>query len=250
MKFFFFDKTLVNKNFLFYKILHKQLLSIKCCKNFCVQFSMRSSKKSTTEKINISFHLKISYSSVQFTNMRRIFRRNGNLSHTLKPIIIERTSYCIQFEIGIETVKVLRFIKISQASEPIMIDLSKWRELESRRVREFRKELAMSKSPSRKKYGFSYDSIEKYFDEVVDLGYGNSFHSLTSEHLLQMTNFEKMVEFDIFFRDPKKCFSPLRISIHDWRKIETIRDRRYKKEKLKTHNDNLALFWMKTWCGT
>ena len=70
------------------------------------------------------------------------------------------------------------------------------------------------------------DSNEKYFDEVVDLGYGNNFHLLTSEHLLQMTTFGKMVEFDIFYRDPKKCFSPLRISLHDWRKIETIRDRR------------------------
>ena len=88
----------------------------------------------------------------------------------------------------------------------------------------------MSKSPSRKKYEFSHDSNEKYFDEIVDLGYGNSFYSLTSENLLQMTIFEKVIEFDIFFREPKKCFSPLSISIHDWRKIETIRDRRYKKK--------------------
>ena len=57
-----------------------------------------------------------------------------------------------------------------------------------------------------------------------------------------MTTFEKMVEFDIFYRDPKKYFSPLRISLHDWRKIETIHDRRYKKEKLKVKQDNLALF--------
>ena len=100
----------------------------------------------------------------------------------------------------------------------------------------------MSKSTSRKKYGFSYDSNKKNFDEVVDLGYGNSFHSLKSEHLLQMTVFEKIVEFYIFYRDPNKCFSPLRISLHDWRKIETIRERRYKKEKLKVQQDNLALF--------
>ena len=109
------------------------------------------------------------------------------------------------------------------------MDLSEWRELESKRNREFRKELAMSKSTSRKKYGFSYDSNEKFFDEVVDLRYGISFHLLTSEHLLQMTIFEKKVEFDIFYRDPKNCFSPLRTYLHDWRKIETIRDRRYKK---------------------
>ena len=50
---------------------------------------------------------------------------------------------------------------MSQASEQIIIDLSEWRELESRRNRELGKELAMSKSHSRKKYGFSYDSNEK-----------------------------------------------------------------------------------------
>ena len=84
-------------------------------------------------------------------------------------------SNCIQFEIGTETVKILKFNKIYQASEQIIIDLSEWRELETRRVRDFRKELVMSKSPSRKTYGFSYDSKEKYFDEVVDLGYGVVF---------------------------------------------------------------------------
>ena len=83
--------------------------------------------------------------------MKRFFRRNGNLSQTLKPIKIERVSYCIQFEIGTEIVKILKFKKISQAREKIILDLSEWRELDSRRVREFRKELAMSMSPSRKK---------------------------------------------------------------------------------------------------
>ena len=152
---------------------------------------MRNSAKSPAEKKYNSFHLKISHSSVHFTDTRRIFRRNGNLSQTLKPIIIERASYCIQFEIEIETVKILKFIKMSQASEQIIIDLSDWRELESRRVREFGKELAMSKSPSGKKYGLSYNSNEKYFDEIVDLGYIKSFHLLTSKHLLQMTIFLK-----------------------------------------------------------
>ena len=107
--------------------------------------------------------------------MRKNFRRNGSLSQTLKPIIIERESYCIQFEFGTETVKILKCNKISQASEQIIIDLSEWRELESKRVREFRKDLAMSKSLSRKKYGFSYDSNENYFDEVVDLEYVKYF---------------------------------------------------------------------------
>ena len=137
----------------------------------------------------------------------------------MKPIIIERAIFCIDFEIGTKTVKILKFKEISQASEQIIIDLSEWRELESKRVREFRKELAMSKSPSRKKYGFSYDSNKKYSDETVDLGYGNSFHWLISELLLQMIFFGKMVEFDIFYRDPKKCFSPSTISLHDSRKI-------------------------------
>ena len=51
----------------------------------------------------------------------------------------------------------------------------------------------MSKASSRTKYCFSYDSNEKSFDGVVDLGYGNSFHLLACELLLQMTIFEKMV---------------------------------------------------------
>ena len=87
--------------------------------------------------------------------MSRIFKRNGNQSQSLKPIIIERASYCIQFEIGTTTVKILKFNEISQASEQIIMDLLEWKELESKRTREFRKELAMSKSTSRKKYGFS-----------------------------------------------------------------------------------------------
>ena len=81
--------------------------------------------------------------------MRRIIRRNGNLSQTLKQIIIERVSYCIKFKIGTETVKILKFIK--SHSEKIIIYLLEWRKLESKKIREFRKEFAMSKSPSRKK---------------------------------------------------------------------------------------------------
>ena len=76
----------------------------------------------------------------------------------------------------------------------------------------------------------------------MGLGYGNSFLLLTSEHLPQMTIYEKMDEFDISYRDPMKCFSPLRISLYGWRKIESIPDRRYKKEKFKVQHDNLALF--------
>ena len=33
----------------------------------------------------------------------------------------------------------------------------------------------MSKSPSRKKYGFSYDSIQNYFVDFVDLQFGHGF---------------------------------------------------------------------------
>ena len=64
----------------------------------------------------------------------------------MKPIKIERASYYNQFEVDIENVKILKFIKIFQASEQIIIDFSGWIELENERVREFRKELAMSKS--------------------------------------------------------------------------------------------------------
>ena len=100
--------------------------------------------------------------------MRIIFKRNGNLSQTLKPIIIERASYCIQFEIVTKTVKILKFNKISQAGEQIFMDLSEWRELESKRSREFRKELAMSKSTSKKTYGFSYDSKKNLMKLIWD----------------------------------------------------------------------------------
>ena len=168
--------------------------------------------------------------------MNKVFRGNINLSQKLKSIIIERASLCIQFEIGTKTVMFLKLKKISQSSEQTIIDLTEWRELESKRIREFRKELARSKSILRKKYGISND------DEDVDMGCGNKFHLLTSEHLQQMTVFKKLIEFDVFYRDPKKCLSPLTNSQHDWQKIETIRDRKYKKEKLKVRQENLALF--------
>ena len=51
-----------------------------------------------------------------------------------------------------------------------------------------------------------------------------------------------MDEIDILYRDLMMCFNPLRIFLQGWQKIETIRDRRYKKEKFKVHHDNLALF--------
>ena len=50
-----------------------------------------------------------------------------------------------------------------------------------------------------------------------------------------------MVDFDIFYREPKKCFRPLRITPHDWRKIGTIRDKKFKKEKLNVQQDIIAL---------
>ena len=61
-------------------------------------------------------------------------------------------------EFGTKSVKILRFNKTSQSSGKTVIYLSEWREFESKRIREFKKHLAMSKTPSRKKYGFSYDS--------------------------------------------------------------------------------------------
>ena len=51
-----------------------------------------------------------------------------------------------------------------------------------------------------------------------------------------------MFEFDIFYRDSKNCFSPLRIYLDDWGKTKTICDTRYKKKKLKVQQGNLALF--------
>ena len=83
--------------------------------------------------------MKISYSSVQSINISRIFKRNGTLSQTLNPIIIEQASYCIQFEVGTETVKILKFDKTSPVSEQLIIDLSDWRELESETIRDLEK---------------------------------------------------------------------------------------------------------------
>ena len=40
--------------------------------------------------------------------------------------------------------------------------------------------------------------MEKFFDELMDLEYGHRFHLLTSKHLIQMTIFEEIVEFDIY----------------------------------------------------
>ena len=65
----------------------------------------------------------------------------------------------------------------------------------------------MSESRSRLKYGFSYDSNEKQIDEIVHLGYGKFFHVRSNEHLLQIIIFEELVEFGIFYRDLKNCFS-------------------------------------------
>ena len=84
-----------------------------------------------------------------------------------KFIIIERVSYCIQFDIGTKTTKILKFIKNSQDGEQIIIDFSDSRELESTRIRVLRKEWALSNSPSRKHYGFSKDSNEKQFCAII-----------------------------------------------------------------------------------
>ena len=46
-----------------------------------------------------------------------------------------------------------------------------------------------------------------------------------------MTVFEETVDFDIFYRDPKKCSIPLRNPLHNLQKFEAICDRRNKKEK-------------------
>ena len=51
---------------------------------------------------------------------------------------------------------------------------------EQKKIRDFRREVAMLKSSSRKKYGFSYDSNEKYCHDLVDLGYGNILRLLST----------------------------------------------------------------------
>ena len=42
--------------------------------------------------------------------------------------------------------------------------------------------------------------------------------------LLHMTVFEENAEFDIFYRDRKKCFNLLKFSPLNWQKSETTRD--------------------------
>ena len=164
--------------------------------------------------------MKFYYSSAQPISLNKIFRRKGNLSHKFKSTIKERASYCIHFETGTKGNKIIKFNKISQSSDQTLIEFLEWKELESKRIRQFIEEEDMSKSPSRNMYCFLYDSNEKYFVEIVYLGYGNSFHLLTTEHLHQMTVFEEMVEFDNFYRNPEKCFSSLRLPsmIHKKRK--------------------------------
>ena len=70
----------------------------------------------------ISFKNRLQISS--FYEHEKSFQKKRNISQILKPIILERASYCIQFEIGTKTVKILKFNKILQASEQIIIDLS------------------------------------------------------------------------------------------------------------------------------
>ena len=57
--------------------------------------------------------------------------------------------------------------------------------------------------------------MNQNFNENADLGYGKSFQLLTSEHILRMTAFKEIIDFDFFWRDPKKCFSPLEVSLVD-----------------------------------
>ena len=85
--------------------------------------------------------MKILYSSVPSINLSKDFRRNGHLGQKLKPILIERASYIIQFEIGTKTVNSLKFNKFSQSGEQIIIDFSESRAIESKRIREIWKRI-------------------------------------------------------------------------------------------------------------
>ena len=55
-----------------------------------------------------------------------------------------------------------------------------------------------------------------------------------------MSFFEQMVEFDIFYRDWKKCFCPLRISLHDMQKMKHFVIEPSRKQ-LNIQQGNLAL---------
>ena len=127
--------------------------------------------------------------------MSGILKRNGNLSQTSKPIIIERASYCIQFEVGTETVKTLKFNKTSQSSEKIIIGFSECREIESKKKENLEKNWQCLSHLREKSTDFHLIQTKK-----MDLGCGNSFHLLTADHLLQMTIVRKMFESYIFFR--------------------------------------------------
>ena len=93
----------------------------------------------------------------------------------------------------------------------------------------------MSKSSSRKKIRVFIWFKFKKIDATWYLGYGNSFHLLEKENFLQMTIFEEMVEFDIFYRESKKFFDLLNFSLHNWRIVETIHDRCYRKDNLRQY---------------
>ena len=56
-----------------------------------------------------------------------------------------------------------------------------------------------------------------------------------------MIIFEEMVEFDLFCKNLKFCFSPIKFPLHDSRRVETLRDRRYKEENLLIQQDKLSL---------
>ena len=71
--------------------------------------------------------------------MNKTFRGNENLSQKLKPIIIEGASYCIQIEIGTETVKILKFNNIFQSSGQLIIDISDWRDSRAKELENFEK---------------------------------------------------------------------------------------------------------------
>ena len=62
-----------------------------------VQINLENVSKVYSWKWYILFYLKISCISVHSINMSEIFKRNGNLSQKVKPIIMERVSYCSSF---------------------------------------------------------------------------------------------------------------------------------------------------------
>ena len=151
-------------------------------------------------------------------------------------------SYFIQLEIGTKIVMFLKFKKISQSNDQIVIDLSEWREFESEIFREYRKELVMSKSPLRKSTVFHMIQVKNLWMNLWILDTEIVFFCLQVNIYYKWLFMKKWVSLKYSTEIRRIVSVPLRFSLFGSRKIETICDKRYKKEKFKVQPENLALF--------